>query len=127
MIDWFTPQLFAGLLGTGGLGAVLTWLAAKKKTEADEKTAEIQARDPGWHSFVEEVREEHAEQKAWLVKRLESQDARLKEMESELSSVKSALGRVDRLLRLSLGVIRDFVRSHPDSSVVIPDDVRKEL
>ncbi|WP_312981108.1 hypothetical protein [Corynebacterium sp.] len=127
MIDWFTPQLLGGLLGTGGLGAVLTWLAAKKKTEADKKTAEIQARDPGWHSFVEEVREEHAEQKAWLVRRIESQDARIEEMKSELSSVKDALGQVDRLLRLALGVIREFVRSHPDSPVVIPEDVQKKL
>ena len=95
--------------------------------EAKQKAAKIAARDPGWHAFVEEIREEYADQKAWLEKRIESQDKRIEEMKDDLSRTKAAVDRLDRLYRAALDVIRDFMRRHPSSDVVVPDEIRHDL
>ena len=127
MLDWLTPQIIVGVLGGGGLAALLGLMGTRVKAASDEKAAKIAARDPGWHAFVEEIREEYADQKAWLEKRIESQDRRIEEMKADLSRTKASVDRLDRLYRAALDVIRDFMRRHPLSDVVVPDEIRKDL
>lgn len=112
-----------GIVLTGGA----TWLAARVKARSDRETARIAGDNPGWKSFTEEMRAEHAEQKEWMKDQLAARDRRIDDLKDDVSRLKRMVTNLEEKYRAALYVIRQFKREHPNTVVVVPSSIGDDL
>lgn len=120
-MDQWIQNGFLALVGIVITG-IISWMTAKLTSKTQKATAEIETRGPEWQSFVAEIRQQNADTKQELNKKIDGLQTQVTGLKTEVRSMRGKLTQ-------AMWHIYAWRQKHPNDHLVesLPAELHEDL